>query len=364
MKRIIHVVHRLDIGGLERVLLNCVNTMPADEFEHRIITLAGYSSEFAALLEHNIQVISLHKRDGNDLRIFKRFYDEINRFKPDCVHSYNLATFELQLVAWFARVKLRVHAEHGRDIIDPEGVNPKYRLMRKVLAMFTHRIVPVSRDLYSWLRDDVGVDEAKLRLIVNGIDTEYFSPTHSPTDNKKFVFGHVGRLAKIKNQALLINAFYAATQQSKAFANNCALRIVGGGECMAPLAQLIDSYQLTEKVELVGPTLNVKAEYDDMDVFVMSSLAEGIPMTLLESMSCGVPPVVTRVGGMPEVVNALCGKLYDSGNEQRLADIMLSLFFDPTQVSALGSKARDIIVGQYSETSMVDAYIRLYRGEW
>ncbi|MDC8830325.1 glycosyltransferase [Alteromonas gilva] len=364
MKRIIHVVHRLDIGGLERVLLNCVNTMPATEFEHRIITLTGHSAEFAALLQHHIEVISLNKRDGNDWRIFKRFYNEIKRFKPDCVHSYNLATIELQGVAWFAGVKLRIHAEHGRDIVDPDGTNTKYRLMRKVLAKFIHRIVAVSEDLHSWLRDDVHIASSKLRLIVNGIDTAHFSPLSTPRHRNTFVFGHVGRLAQIKNQALLINAFYAATQRSPEFAEGCVLKIVGGGECLESLAQLIDDLQLAEKVVLAGPKLDIKAEYDGMDIFVMSSLAEGIPMTLLESMSCGVPPVVTRVGGIPEVVNAQCGRLYDSGNTQQLADIMVDLFSHRSQVSALGDKARDTIVAQYSEKSMVEAYIRLYRGEW
>ena len=174
--KVLHVVHRLDIGGLERVLLNCINSLPEAQFEHRIVALTGYSEDFKNLLAKPVEVISLNKREGNDWRIFKRFYDQVKIFQTHCVHTYNLATVELQFIAWLSGVKLRVHAEHGRDIFDPSGANKKYRLLRKVLSPFITKIIPVSRDLYDWLLNDVGIRRKKLQLILNGISTSNFYP--------------------------------------------------------------------------------------------------------------------------------------------------------------------------------------------
>ena len=106
----------------------------------------------------------------------------------------------------------------------------------------------------------------------------------------------------------------------------------------------------------------MRAEYAGIDVFVMSSLAEGIPMTLLESMACEIPPVVTRVGGIPEVVDASCGMLYESQDQDALATIMLEMFNQPEKVQQLGKNAREKIVSVYSEEAMVEAYRQIYQG--
>ncbi len=361
--KVLHVVHRLDIGGLERVLLNCINSLPEAQFEHRIVALTGYSEDFKNLLAKPVEVISLNKREGNDWRIFKRFYDQVKIFQPHCVHTYNLATVELQFIAWLSGVKLRVHAEHGRDIFDPSGANKKYRLLRKVLSPFITKIIPVSRDLYDWLLNDVGIRRKKLQLILNGISTSNFYPaTKSDFGKRPFVFGHVGRLAKIKNQQLLVRAFKQASQISADFAAHCQLVIIGGGECFDELNTLIDEFGLQNHIYLPGPKLDMRAEYAGIDVFVMSSLAEGIPMTLLESMACEIPPVVTRVGGIPEVVDASCGMLYESQDQDALATIMLEMFNQPEKVQQLGKNAREKIVSVYSEEAMVEAYRQIYQG--
>ena len=85
-------------------------------------------------------------------------------------------------------------------------------------------------------------------------------------------------------------------------------------------------------------------------------------MTLLESMSCAIPPVVTSVGGIPEVVTEQSGYLYPSQDQQKLTELMLTLFRDQTLTKTLGANARQRIIDQYSEVAMVDAYSSLYSG--
>lgn len=364
-KKIVHVVLNLDIGGLEKVLVNCINRLPDDDYHHEIIALKSYSPEFKALLPDTVRVTAFNKKDGNDRSVFTAFFKFLSENKPDIVHTYNLSTLELQAVAFICRVPFRVHAEHGRDIFDPTGSNVKYKVLRRIIFPLIHKVVAVSNDLYQWLRHEVGVSERKLTLIANGIDTEHFKPSAhiKNVDSQSFVFGHVGRLAKIKNQQLLIDAFACACATDPNFSNIAKLVIVGDGECREALEATVKRANLPHSIVLVGAKINMLAEYRKFNAFVMSSLAEGIPMTLLEAMSCELVPVVTSVGGIPEVVvNDENGYLYDSEDKQKLAQIMVQLANNREVAQRLGSIARQRIVDHYSEIAMVNAYSTLYQG--
>ncbi len=362
MKKILHVVLSLDIGGLEKVLINCVNKLNGANYEHEIVALKGYSESFKALLPKGVSVTSFEKKEGNDLTVYGKFFRYLIKNKPDVVHTYNLSTLELQIIAFLCRVKKRIHAEHGRDIFDPEGKNKKYKLLRRLVFPFVHNIIAVSNDLYRWLLEDINVSANKLSLIVNGIDTTHFKPNHAGESRENVVFGHVGRLAEIKNQQLLIKAFSIASKADAEFNKRARLEIVGDGSLKQELIDLIENYQLPNSIRLLGAKINMLSEYHRFDAFVMSSLAEGIPMTLLEAMSCGIVPVATRVGGVPEVVSNENGFLYESRDAQALASILRRLVHTPELVERLGKSARQTVVNRFSENAMVRSYESLYQG--
>ena len=96
--------------------------------------------------------------------------------EPAVLHTYNLAAVEYAGTAALAGVPVRVHAEHGRDAGDPHGLNRKHNLLRRGVTPFIDRYIPVSDDLQRWLRQVVGVPDAKTLMIANGVDTERFQP--------------------------------------------------------------------------------------------------------------------------------------------------------------------------------------------
>lgn len=362
MRKVLHVVLSLDIGGLEKVLVNCINQLNDDSYTHEIIALKGYSESFKSLLPKDISVTSFEKKEGNDFSVYKKFLRYLQNSKPDVVHTYNLSTLEFQVIAFFCRVKNRIHAEHGRDIFDPDGKNKKYILLRKLVFPLVNQIVAVSNDLYQWLQKDINVSQNKVSLIVNGIDTSLFIPRKVEQNSEAFVFGHVGRLAEIKNQQLMVEAFSIACKINPAFENRAKLMVVGDGDCREGLIERIENLQLSNSISLLGSKFDMLHEYHKFDAFVMSSLAEGIPMTLLESMSCGIVPVVTSVGGIPEVVSNENGFLYESKDAEALAHIMLRLVDKPAVAKQLGAAARQTILERFSESAMVNAYASLYQG--
>ncbi|AGP82631.1 glycosyltransferase [Alteromonas mediterranea MED64] len=356
-KTIFHVVYGLHVGGLERVLVNTVSRMPKN-YAHTVICLTSYSDSFVSLLPSNTNVIALGKKEGQDFGLFFKWWKLLRAYQPDVVHSYNLATLELQVISALAGVRVRLHAEHGRDVYDPFGDNKKYQLLRRLVSPFIHTWVSVSTELHMWLKNTVGLSTSKTQLIRNGIDTNLFTPQHKSSD--EFIVGHVGRLNPIKNQILLIDAFCLASCRNTEFAKKASLRIVGEGESELTLRDHIVSKNMSKKISLIGLREDMPGVYGSFSVFVMSSIGEGIPMTLLEAMASGVPAIVTDVGGMPEVVTRKEGIVVPSQDADALADALILLFDSPDLLHSFANASRERICKDFDEDKMVSDYLSLY----
>lgn len=363
---ICHLVYSFDVGGLERVIANCINQLDRDRFSHSIIALTSVGA-FIGEIDRPVQHYSLHKRIGNDFSSHFKFFKLLRKIKPDVLHSYNLATIEYHWMALLAGVKYRVHAEHGRDTYDPDGKVNKYKLIRRICSPIIHKIIAVSDDLLQWLQNDVRVPEKKLALVRNGVDTAFFDKNSMSTsvidkEEGKFYFGHVARLHSIKNQTLLLNSFFNASEKDRKFSENCRLILVGDGPDKAFLENLVKNNNvLIDKVKFKGAQQNVRSHYASFDVFVMSSVAEGIPMTLLESMSMSVPHLVTNVGGINEVIlQNETGVAVDSNDEVAMTDAMLMMFSSCNKRALMSSAARTRITSQFSQSKMVADYATIY----
>ncbi|PSU35579.1 glycosyltransferase [Photobacterium lutimaris] len=360
LTHIVHIVHGFHIGGLEKLIVNCINQM-GDGYRHTIISLTTVGNIIEQITPQ-VTTIALNKPPGNSLRIHYRLFKQLRQLQPDVVQTYNLATIEYQCVAALARVPVRIHAEHGRDSYDPNGAVKKYRYLRKICAAWIHQIVAVSDDLYSWLAHDVGINPKKLILIRNGINTHYFQPTLKPSTAAVFTFGHVARLQSIKNQPMLIAAYQEACHRSPMFSAHTQLVLVGDGDQRPELERLAANTNSNCRIIFAGSQTNVRHYYGLFNAFVLSSIAEGIPLTLLESMSMGIPHIVTKVGGIGEViVEGHTGVSIPSQNQAALTDAFLQFYHQKSELTAMGQAARARIEQNFSEFAMVGEYKKLYQ---
>ncbi|MGF1700979.1 glycosyltransferase [Photobacterium makurazakiensis] len=364
MKRnICHIVHGFHVGGLEKVIVNSINSL-GDGYCHTIISLTT-SGSIVKQLKNNVDIISLDCKQLSSISQYALVFNVLRKLKPDVLHTYNLGTAEFQIVGWILGINTRLHAEHGRDINDPTGSNYKYKILRKFCSLFTHKVVAVSHDLYDWLLTDVGVSSSKVIKIVNGIDVvdfSYSSKNNNEFNTNDFIIGHVARLNKIKNQKMLINGFFIACNMDDDFMTNSKLVIVGDGSEKDNLLAFSQSNKaLFSKVIFTGQRDDVKELYSCFDVFSLTSLAEGIPMTLLESMAMGVPHVVTDVGGITEVtISGVTGLNVDSEDDTNLANAFLSLYKDKNKCLNMGDAARSRIFKSFNQETMIDEYRKLY----
>ena len=129
---VVHLIYKLDIGGLERFMVDMINRFQAPNYQHTGICLTC-ATDFAQELRSEVKVITLNKAPGKDLGLHIRLYQTLKQLRPDVFQTYNLAALEYYPIAFFAGAKKRLHAEHGRDSSDPEGKNWKHRLLRKLI---------------------------------------------------------------------------------------------------------------------------------------------------------------------------------------------------------------------------------------
>lgn len=367
---IAHIVFRFDIGGLENGVVNLINRMPSDQYQHTIICLTGYNPEFfKRITQPSVQIHALGKRDGNDFGMFLRLWKLLRQIKPDIVHTRNLATLETQVVAMLAGVKARVHGEHGWDMGDLSGGNQKYRILRRVIAPFVSKFIALSRQSADYLERDVRVKPQRIEQIINGVDVGLFSNaphqlTNIPADLEKqgcVIFGTVGRLAEVKNQRLLLEAFICLLTEHPQYKGEALLVLVGDGPEKMQLLAILERSGIENTCFLVGASDQVAQWMRLMDVFVLPSLAEGISNTILEAMATGLPVIATNVGGNSElIVEGDTGMLVSVTDKNEMSNAMKLYLDQPEQIEQQGRAARARIEQLFSLEHMVERYQKVY----
>lgn len=365
-----HVVYRFDTGGLENGVVNLINRMPG--YRHSVVALTECVPLFCQRVHRkDTQFISLHKPPGQSLKVAPAFSQALRALRPAVVHTRNLAALEMQLPAWWGGVGVRVHGEHGRDADDLEGLSRKHRWMRRAFRPFVQRYVALSGDLAQYLTDRVGVPADRVARICNGVDTERFQPAvhrepidGSPfNDPRLFVLGTVGRMATVKAQTDLVDAFVSAVQAQPHWRDQVRLVLVGDGPLRAECARRLAAAGLSEAAWLPGERGDIPALMRGFDAFVLPSWAEGISNTILEAMATGLPVVATRVGGSAELVDeGHTGLLVPPAQPVALASALAELVADPAKARRMGVLGRERALRQFSLDAMVNAYDSLYRG--
>ena len=362
MPLVVHVVNSLAVGGLENGVVNLVNAT-ATRFRHVIVCMTA-DGPLHARLRPEVEVIVLGKRPGQDPWALLRLVRLLRRLRPLIVHSRNWPAIDAIPAARVARVPLVVHGEHGREVADPEGRNPRRKRIRRALAPLVHHFVTVSADLRRWLIEDVRVPAAKVSAIHNGVDLSRFGRAGRLESRLRLdlpaevpIVGTVGRLDPVKDQAGLIRAFAKVRSAHP----EALLVVVGDGPCRAELEDVAAASGQGDHVRLLGNRDDVPTVMSALDVFVLPSIAEGISNTILEAMASGLPVVATRVGGNPELVeDGIGGALVPRQDPSALAAAIAGYVADPELRRRHGLASRQRATGHFGLERMAEAYANLY----
>ena len=355
---VVHVVLSLDLGGLERVVLDL--TREGIGRGQRVVVLCLERSGLLAPPAEALgaQVVSVHKPPGLRLGTIGRIRAVLRAVDPDIIHTHQLGA--LFYTGPASRCPI-VHTEHGKS----GGDSRRRRWLKRVAAYYASRFCGVSGDIMAEAVASRIVSRRKACVLPNGIDTGRFAdrggrpvvrrefgiPAHAP------VVGTVGRLSEIKRQDLLIRAF----ARVRMAVPDAHLLLVGAGPMMGALGELAAGLGLGECVHFTGYQPEPERLYQSFDVFALTSRSEGMPLAVLEAWATGLPVVATRVGGLPEMFgNAGAGVLVEPDDEVGMASALADLLANPERVRALGEAGRQRVEERYSLRRMADEYQRHY----
>jgi len=236
---------------------------------------------------------------------------------------------------------------------------------KRKFCYWGERVICVSEDCRRHLVEYFGVPPEKAVVILNGVDTDRWSPARrrggwdvGAPPGRRPVLVSVGQLRDVKDQQTMIRALPLVRSRF----GGATLKCAGDGPLRAELARLADDLGVGGSVELLGEVSDTRGILAEADVFLMTSRSEGLPNALLEAMAAGVPAVVTEAGGMREIVrHRKNGCAVPVGDHVRLADEICFLLSNPDAAEGIRREARSLIEREFSIARMARQVECVYR---
>jgi len=358
---VVHLVYSFGHGGLQTLVAECIDRLPAAEYRHAVVCLTEKTDNSLIVGRVDTAFYELCKPPGNDVSTHVKLWKLFRQLRPAILHTYNVGTLEYSLTAALAGIPVRIHAEHGRDSIEIDGQHARYNLLRRLLIPIVDAYVPVSSDLAHWLRDTIGVPERQISSVMNGVDLMRYSPALPVNAAGPFWIGTVGRADRIKNHVGLLDSFQLLLERFPRPQHDLRLAIVGDGPMLGVLRELVASRGLSDRVWLPGARGDVAEVMRGFSVFVLPSLSEATPVVILEAMASGLPVVATCVGGVPDVVlEDETGLLVAPSDPKGFADAIAAYVLNDEMRRRHGAAGRARSEAAYSINATIEGYASLY----
>jgi sugar transferase (PEP-CTERM/EpsH1 system associated) len=307
-----------------------------------------------------VRFFELGRRQGNDPGLVLRLTRLLRHERPHILHTHGWATLVEGLVgARLACVPVVVHGEHGTL-----ELRPLNRRVQRWAWGRASQVMAVSSRLAERMEREIGFPAARVRVIRNGVDTQRFTPSLREAARQELgfaagqtVLGTAGRLVPVKDQATLLHAWGLLKQRGLPFTGV----IAGKGALKDELEALAASLGL-DNVAFLGNRPDVERVMAALDVFILSSVSEGLSNTIQEAMASGLPVVATDVGGADElVVPEETGLLVPASNPSAMADALERLIRDEPSRLRMGAASRARTEATFALDGMVRAYTQMYR---
>ena len=358
MKKILLVVPNLVSGGGQKLAVDIACTLNKQKFD--VVVLSLYSKQntiFEKILENNnIKVKFLSKDKGVDLSIIKDIFQFMKMYKADVVHTHLSVVQYMLIPALIIGVKTKIHTIHTLGWRESRGI--KRIIMGLAYKNFGFIPVAISELNKKTVVEEYRLKEEKVKCIHNGVDTfKFLKKDKCKCLNKRNLrFISVARFEPVKNHRLMIEAFEKTYKQYK----NIELVLVGDGYLRKDIENLIYKKNLKDKIILKGISDKICEELSDSDVYLMSSDVEGLPLSVLEAMSCELPIITTAAGGVIDiVVDGWNGFVTPTKDADKLSESMKKVILDEKLRYEMGINSRKRAI-EFDIQRCVSGYENLY----
>lgn len=350
--KIIQIIPLLDLAGAETMCENLTNSLIKLGHEVIVISLYDYHSIITERMEKNgIKIIYLNKKSGLDLSLTIKLVKIFKEYKPDIVHSHLYASKYAHVAASICGVPGKVYTIHN---IAKNEAGKMNRTFNRFLLKHCH-VVPVSlsKEIQKSVVDEYNINFKDTPVIFNGVSMEKCHIKNDYTGNKKIL--HIGRFSAQKNHEVLVKAFSTVVNRG----HDVSLYLYGQGELEESIKELVKNLHMDKKIFFCGLTDDVYSVMESTDIFVLPSLFEGMPMTLIEAMGTGMPILASNVGGIPDMIeNEKSGLLCEPTVEEVAAG--LEKLISSEEDRKLYGQNAVISSEKYSADKMAKDYYEIY----
>jgi glycosyltransferase involved in cell wall biosynthesis len=363
MKRVLHVLPDLVPYGAERVVATLASLRSRDRFEVSIASL--YAEVPGTLAEplrsEGVPIFHLGKRRGFDPRMFHRLFRVMRDFRPDVIHTHNYVLRYVLPPALLHNPPLMVHTIHNVAHLEVDRLG--MWLQSRAFSHGVHPVVIAEAAAESFERV---YQTPRPPLIRNGIDIARYSAAVASRNawrarhgfsSEDLLFLCVARFYVQKNHKTLIDAFASGPAKI----SHAKLLLAGDGQLRSAIERQANDLGIAHKVHFLGRCDDIPEVLAACDIFALASLWEGNPLSVMEAMAAGLPPVVTHVGGVPELVaTEKQGIVVAPGDPQALSSALMRLATNPAMRQAMGTAAAKRAQAEFDDRNMVEAYESLY----
>ena len=358
--KILHINTEKTWRGGEQQLLNLLQGLNKRNITSHLACQPGSAMEERAK-NAGIEVFPVAMHGEVDLLASYRLRRLITRFRYDILHSH---TSHAHTLAFFASLGTKTRLLVSRRVDFSIFRHSFLHLSGFKYHFMAHYYIAISHKIKNVLMAD-GIPAQRIFVVHSGINPERF--VSSPRDaliaefsirKDERVVVNIAHLAGHKGQKYLVRAIplvLAKIPTARFF-------IVGGGELMPELQSLAASLGLKQKLIFTGFRRDVGSFYQIANLFVMSSVQEGLGTAVIDALALGKPVVATHAGGIPEIIrDGENGRLVTSADPAALARGIIELLANPERAKQMGRRGQEMVRQKFSVDAIVDKNIEVYQ---
>jgi glycosyltransferase involved in cell wall biosynthesis len=363
-RHVVHVIGSLQTGGAEKMVVNFLQAVDRTEFRHSVLCLQDPGVMAPEVEAAGVPVKVLPVRFRSLWRDLSRLVAYFRTEKAAIVHSHMYwATVWSRLAALRAGVPVLVTTEHGKEL----WKNRFQNALGHWLSKRTFKHICVSHDVLDLRTRRQGLLADRSLVVPNGVplpDADEGGQVRAARraelglDDSRLVIGTVGRVVEAKDYPTLLKALVLAVEREP----RLHWLQVGDGPDLPALREMAAGLGVADHVTFAGRRSDITDLLRSMDLWVMSSVREGLPVSLLEAMAARRPIVATSVGGIPDAVaHGESALLVPPGDPEALVEAILRLAGDRILAERLVENAHARVVGHYSIDAVAATITGIYR---
>jgi glycosyltransferase involved in cell wall biosynthesis len=368
---VLHVLNECVDGSISRIVERIIGCSPAGQFEWHVCSVNGQNGFEKNLEKLDAKVIDFSFNDGKSLYPWQRINRYIQENNIRIVHSHTPRTI---LEVWKA-LNLSTHNQKGivhhlatKHLLTRPGDRKwglAYTLYDHLTLYIPDHIVTVSKTMAGEVKAQPWINPSKVTAIPNAIPvSDFYRPQDRESIRRQLKFddsimaiGYTGRIEKVKNLGLLIDAFLSVYRQYP----NTRLVIIGEGSLRSYLEEYSEKLGISGAILWTGFCSNIPLMLSALDIYVLPSINEGLSLSILEAMAAEKPVVATRVGSAIEVIkHGKTGILINPGSKEEIINAILDLLENVEYRDNLAKQARQFVTSDYDIQTMVDGYCDIY----